>query len=144
MELDALERRLGPFVRAKYGAPAALVSEVHKMPGHAGFAYGFTAQSRGARESWFLRIPPPNVQWRGTADVLRQVCALRSLDGTEVPHCRVMWSGDELEWFGCPYFVVPKLAGDVLRLGPGDWGTVLAPPKLHEAAEQAMRALAGI
>ena len=59
MELDELERRLGPFVRAKYGDPAAQVSEVHRMPGHAGFAYGFTVESRGARESWFLRIPPP-------------------------------------------------------------------------------------
>src|SRR5258705_11378816 len=144
MELEELERRLGPFVRAKYDDPAALVGEVHAMPGHAGFSYGFTAESRGARESWFLRIPPPNVQWRGTADVLRQVCALNALDGTDVPHCRVMWSGAELEWFGCPYFVVPKLSGDVLRLGPGEWGPGLAPPKLPEAAQPAMRALAGI
>jgi aminoglycoside phosphotransferase (APT) family kinase protein len=144
MELDELERRLEPFARAKYGDPTARVSEVHKMPGHAGFAYGFTAESRGARESWFLRIPPPNVSWRGTADVLRQVCALAALDGTEVPHCSVKWSGDELEWFGCPYFVVPKLAGDVLRLGPGDWGTQLSAAALRGAAEQAMRALAGI
>ena len=144
MELDELERRLGPFARAKYDDPAAQVSEVHKMPGHAGFAYGFTAQSRGARESWFLRIPPPNVQWRGTADVLRQVCALSALDGTDVPHCTVKWSGAELDWFGCPYFVVPKLEGDVLRLGPGEWGTKLPSEKLHAAAAQAMRALAGI
>lgn len=144
MELDELERRLGPFVRAKYRDPAAQVSEVHKMPGHAGFAYGFTVESRGARESWFLRIPPPNVSWRGTADVLRQVCALNALDGTDVPHCSVKWSGAELEWFGCPYFVVPKLSGDVLRLGPGDWGTKLPPEKLHAAAVEAMRALAGI
>ena len=144
MELDELEARLGPFVRAKYRDPDALVCEVHKMPGHAGFAYGFTAESRGARESWFLRIPPPNVQWRGTADVLRQVCALEALDGTDVPHCPVKWSGADLEWFGCPYFVVPKLAGDVLRLGPGDWGTKLPPATLRSAAEQAMRALAGV
>src|SRR5258705_4512365 len=144
MELDELEARLGPFARAKYGDPDALVSEVHKMPGHAGFAYGFTAASRGARESWFLRIPPPNVQWRGTADVQRQVCALSALDGTDVPHCSVKWSGAELEWFGCPYFVVPKLSGDVLRLGPGDWGTKLPPTVLQAAAAQAMRALAGI
>jgi hypothetical protein len=32
MELDELERRLGPFVRAKYGDPAALVSEVRSRP----------------------------------------------------------------------------------------------------------------
>ncbi len=144
MELDELESRLGPFARAKYADPEARVDQVHKMPGHAGFAYGFSVESRGARESWFLRIPPPNVQWRGTADVLRQVCVLNALDGTSVPHCSVRWSGAELEWFGRPYFVVPKLEGDVLRLGPGDWGTKLPPAKLGAMAGQAMRALAGI
>jgi aminoglycoside phosphotransferase (APT) family kinase protein len=123
------------------------VSEVHKMPGHAGFAYGFSVESRGARESWFLRIPPPGVKWQGTADVLRQVCVLNALDGTDVPHCEVKWSGGEgaeLAWFERPYFVVPKLAGDVLRLGPNEWGAKLAPAQLEGAARQAMRALAGI
>jgi aminoglycoside phosphotransferase (APT) family kinase protein len=147
MELDELERRLLPFARAKYADERAQVSEVHKMPGHAGFAYGFTVESRGARESWFLRIPPPGVQWRGTADVLRQVCVLNALDGTDVPHCSVKWSGGEgaeLAWFERPYFMVPKLAGDVLRLGPNEWGAKLAPAVLRSAAEQAMRALAGV
>jgi len=147
MELDELERRLIPFVRAKYGDESATVAEVHKMPGHAGFAYGFSALSRGASESWFLRIPPPGVQWKGTADVSRQVCVLNALDGADVPHCSVKWSGGEgaeLAWFERPYFVVPKLSGDVLRLGPNEWGSKLSGAALRSAAEQAMRALAGI
>jgi aminoglycoside phosphotransferase (APT) family kinase protein len=144
MELAELEARLLPFVRAKYDDAAAEVSAVHKMPGHAGFAYGFTATSRGSVESWFLRLPPPNVQWQGTADVLRQVEILNALDGTEVPHCSVRWAGEDLDWFGRPYFVVPKLEGDVLRLGPGDWGTKLSAERLRAMAEQAMRALAGV
>jgi len=144
MELGELEQRLVPFARAKYDDPAAAVSEVHKMPGHAGFAYGFTVTSRGRSESWFLRLPPPGVQWQGTADVLRQVEILRALDETSVPHCSVRWCGEELDWFGRPYFVVPKLAGDVLRLGPGEWGTKLPPEQLRAMAAQAMRALAGV
>ena len=144
MDLEELAARLVPFVRAKSGDDAALVSGVHKMPGHAGFAYGFDLESRGRRESFFLRLPPPNVKWQGTADVLRQVQALRALDGSDVPHCPVRWSGDELDWFGRPYFVVPKLAGDVLRLGPGEWGAKLPAEKLRDMARQAMRALAGI
>jgi aminoglycoside phosphotransferase (APT) family kinase protein len=144
MELDELAARLVPFARAKYDDPEAAVGDVHKMPGHAGFAYGFTVESRGRRESWFLRLPPPNVAWQGTADVLRQVEILNALDGTDVPHCSVRWSGEELAWFGRPYFVVSKLAGDVLRLGPGEWGTKLAAPQLREMAAQAMRALAGV
>lgn len=144
MDLAELESRLAPFARAKYDDPAATVSSVHKMPGHAGFAYGFTVTSRARSESWFLRLPPPNVQWQGTADVLRQVEILNALDRTDVPHCSVRWSGDELDWFGRPYFVVPKLDGDVLRLGPGEWGTKLPAERLRDMAEQAMRALAGV
>lgn len=144
MELDELEERLGPFCRAKYADPDAEVSGVHKMPGHAGFSYGFTVESRRARESWFLRLPPPNVNWRGTADVLRQVEVLNALDGGPVPHCSVRWSGDDLEWFGRPYFVVPRLEGDVLRLGKDEWGAKLDATALRWTAEQAMTALANI
>jgi aminoglycoside phosphotransferase (APT) family kinase protein len=61
-----------------------------------------------------------------------------------VPHCSVRWSGDDLDWFGRPYFVVPKLDGDVLRLGAGEWGTKLPAERLREMARQAMRALAGV
>jgi aminoglycoside phosphotransferase (APT) family kinase protein len=111
MEVAELARRLVPFLQAMYEDPAARTSDVYRMPGHAGFSYGFTATSGGRSESWYLRLPPPNVKWRGTADMLRQVEVLRALDGTDVPHCSVRWAGDDLQWFGRPYFVVPKLEG---------------------------------
>jgi aminoglycoside phosphotransferase (APT) family kinase protein len=147
MELDELQRRLGPFARAKYDDADVRVEDVHKMPGHAGFAYGFTVVSGDRREGWFLRLPPPNVNWRGTADVLRQVTVLNALDGTDVPHCSVRWSGgegEELEWFERPYFVVPRLEGDVLRLGPEEWGAGLSDGQLHALGREVMTALAGI
>ena len=147
MELDELQARLVPFVRDRYDDPGARVESVHKMPGHAGFAYGFTAHAADRSESWFLRLPPPNVNWRGTADVLRQVAVLNALDATRVPHCSVRWSGgegDELEWFGRPYFMVPKLDGDVLRLGPGEWGAALEDAALQALGAEVMTALAGI
>jgi aminoglycoside phosphotransferase (APT) family kinase protein len=144
MELDELARRLGPFCRAMYEDADAEPFGVHKMPGHAGFSYGFSVRSRGREESWFLRLPPPNVQWRGTADVLRQVAVLRALDGGPVPHCSVRFAGDDLQWFGRPYFTVPRLEGDVLRLGPGEWGASLTTEERRAMARQAMRALADI
>ena len=95
MELGELSSRLVPFCQDHYHDPAARVFDVHRMPGHAGFSYGFRV-ARGAEvDSWFIRLPPPNVQWRGTADVLRQVEVLNALDGTTVPHCSVRWSGDD-------------------------------------------------
>jgi aminoglycoside phosphotransferase (APT) family kinase protein len=144
MELADLEERLVPFVRARYADPAAEVCAVQKMPGHAGFAYGFTVRSGGREERWVLRLPPPNVRWRGTADVLRQVAVLEALDATDVPHCNVKWSGDDLEWFDRPYFCVPALDGDVLRFAPGEWGTKLSAQTRRHMARQAMTALADI
>ncbi len=143
MELDELKRRLTLFCEDKYGS-GARVFDVMVMPGHAGFAYGFRVAQGGDTESWFIRLPPPNVNWRGTADVLRQVAVLNALDETDVPHCTVRWSGDDLQWFGCPYFIVPWLEGDVLRIGPEDWGADLTDSQLLDLGDAAMRALVGV
>lgn len=143
-DLLELERQLVPFVRAQYSDPAAEIADVHRMPGHAGFSYGFTAISHGESERFFLRLPPPNVRHVGTADVLRQVAALGALDGTAVPHCKVRWSGDDPQWFGRPYFVVPRLEGDVVRAEADGWIADLSAQQRREMAHQAMTALADI
>ena len=143
MRVSELKERLGPFCEAQYGS-GARVFDVHAMPGHAGFSYGFRVAAGGDVESWFIRLPPPNVNWRGTADVLRQVAVLNALDGTDVPHCSVRWAGDDLQWFGCPYFVVPRLEGDVLRLGAGEWAAGVPEERLLDMGRQAMRALVGV
>ena len=144
MDITQIKQRLSNFCRAKYHDPKAEIVHVEVMPGHAGFSWGFTVECRHIRESWFIRLPPPNVRWRGTADVLRQVAALNALDGTEVPHCSVKWSGADLEWFGCPYFVTPLLQGDVLRVAKGEWGGRLKENEILAIGRQAMNALAGI
>ena len=144
MELSELRERLEPFCQAMLDDPAAQIAEVWKMPGHAGFAYGFSVESQGKERSWFLRLPPPNVKWKGTADVLRQVAVLQALDGTTVPHCSIQWSGDDLRWFGRPYFVVPKLEGDVVRVEEGGWVRELDDNTKRGMARQAMTALAEI
>ncbi len=144
MEIVELEPRLLSFSRAMYEDPAAEVSEVFNMPGHAGFSYGFTVTSGETIERWYLRLPPPNVRWAGTADVLRQVEVLSVLEATSVPHCSVRWSGDDLQWFGCPYFIVPQLEGAVVGFADDAWIHRLQPQKRVEMARQAMKALAGI
>jgi aminoglycoside phosphotransferase (APT) family kinase protein len=77
----------------------------------------------------------------GTADVRRQVSVLNALDGTDVPHCPVVWSGADEQWFGRPYFVVERIEGDVFR---GDWIEKLSAETRTEFARQAMTALAGV
>jgi aminoglycoside phosphotransferase (APT) family kinase protein len=141
MNLDELSQRLQTFCRAKYDDDAATVCDVIRMPGHAGFAFGFTVHSRGITEKWFLRLPPPNVQRTGTADVMRQVAVLNVLPDA-IPHCRVKWSGTDEQWFACPYFIVPQLEGDVLRTEPGSWITALCENAREAMALQAIDALA--
>ena len=144
MELNELEHRLAPFCRHHLDDPEARVTEVWKMPGHAGFAYGFGVHSNKQETRWFLRLPPPNVQWRGTADVLRQAAVLNALDGEPVPHCSVQWSGADLRWFERPYFVVPVLEGDVVRTDEADWTRGLDQTTRRHMARQAMTALSNI
>lgn len=143
MQLDELKQRLIPFCRAKYDDATVAVRDVFKMPGHAGFAFGFTVNSQGATDKWFLRLPPPNVKLQGTADVLRQVAALDVLPDS-VPHCCVKWSDDDPRWFGRPYFVVPQLDGDVVRMEPDAWVPKLDESVRMDMARQAINALVRI
>lgn len=143
MELDELKRKLTPFCRFSYEDDNVEVTDVFKMPGHAGFAFGFSVKTGNSIDKWFLRLPPPNVKLQGTADVLRQVAALDAMPD-EVPHCEVKWSGDDPQWFGRPYFIVPQLEGDVVRLDGAGWVTKLERSVRTGMARQAVHALAAI
>jgi aminoglycoside phosphotransferase (APT) family kinase protein len=141
MELDEIQSRLQPFARAKLNDPNATVSGVEKGPGHAGFSYFFDITSDGLVTRYFLRLPPPGVKLEGTADVMRQVAAVRALAGTDVPHAPILWAGTEEEWFGVPYFVQPRLDGDTLK---DEWPLQFSTEQLRDMARDAMGALAGI
>jgi aminoglycoside phosphotransferase (APT) family kinase protein len=141
MELNELEDRLVPFVRTTLEDPFAKVDNLAKGPGHAGFTYFFDVLVDGVRTGYFLRLPPEGVKLEGTADVLRQVAALNALEGTDVPHAKVIWSGDDPRWFGSPYFVQYRLAGDTLK---DDYALQFTDAQRPGMARQAMAALAGI
>lgn len=144
MTLEELQRRLLPFCKAHFEESVTSVDNVRNMPGHAGFSYGFDVETTSGISRWYIRVPPPNVNWRGTADVLRQVEVLNALEGSTVPHCSVQWSGDDLQWFGCPYFIVPFLAGDTLNVAPEGWACELPESKLLDLGNQVMGALAEV
>lgn len=115
MEIKELEKRLLSFSCFHYDDENVEVRDVYAMPGHAGFSYGFSVVKAKQIDKWYIRLPPPNVKLQGTADVLRQVAVLNALPES-VPHCYVKWSGEDPKWFGRPYFVVPQLKGDVVRV----------------------------
>jgi aminoglycoside phosphotransferase (APT) family kinase protein len=141
MNLDEMRQRLTLFLRERLQDPEARVVDLEPGSGHAGFSYLFGALSRGERRDYFLRLPPPNVKWEGTADLIRHVCAINALEGTDVPHAPIIWSGDDLQWFGCPYYVQPRLEGEVAR---PEFVERFTPKQRSEMGRQAMAALAGI
>jgi len=143
VELEELQQRLVVFCHAKYADDSLAVVDVFKMPGHAGFAYGFSVECGANLDKWYIRLPPPNVKLQGTADVLRQVAALAAMP-VEVPHCVVKWSGDDPHWFGRPYFIVPQLQGDVVRLDGTGWVSDLDVSTTRGMATQAIDALVRI
>lgn len=141
MAPDELQERLVPFLRHHLEDPWAKVVMCENAPGHAGFAYLFDALSEGKLLRYWMRLPPPDVKLEGTADVLRQVSVLNALEGTDVPHCPVTWSGDDPQWFGRPYFVVGRIEGDVFR---GDFLAQFNTEQRRKVARQAMTAIAGV
>ncbi len=143
MELEELQQRLITFCKAQYKDPSVCVSELFKMPGHAGFAYSFSVESNARLDKWYLRLPPPDVKLQGTADVSRQVATLDVMP-MEVPHCEVKWSGDDKQWFGRPFFIVPQLQGDVVRQDGTGWVAQLEQSQRSDMAKQTVQALAAI
>jgi aminoglycoside phosphotransferase (APT) family kinase protein len=109
--LDPIAEQLTAFFRHHLDDAAVEVEEVAPAGGHAGFSYRFKVRAAGEATPYFLRLPPSGVKLRGTADVLRQVCALRALDATATPHARVAWAGDDERWFGMPYFITEWVVG---------------------------------
>jgi aminoglycoside phosphotransferase (APT) family kinase protein len=139
---EALIEQLASFCRAHSGDPAAAVSDVRAMPGHAGFSYGFTLRTADGEQRLVLRLAPPGVRPEGTADIVRQARLIDALAPTEVPVPPVRWFGAEERWFGRPYAVVGHLAGRPLWQpdGPGTpSGGATAP-----MARAALRALVAL
>jgi aminoglycoside phosphotransferase (APT) family kinase protein len=141
MELDEMRARLKAFMAAYLPDSAAEVTHIEPGPGHAGFSFLFDVLSGDKTSQYFIRLPPPGVKWDGTADVLRQASAVKALEGSDVPHAPILWSGDDLEWFDRPYFIQPRVDGDVLR---GDFLSSFTAEQRTDMARQAMSALAGI
>ncbi len=56
----------------------------------------------------------------------------------------MIWSGDDPQWFGRPFFVTEHIEGDTFKTTEGEWGATLSKETVASMAEQAMRALANI
>lgn len=114
--LATIETQLARFAAAHYGEEAG-VRDVKPMPGHAGLSFGFDVHRNGLLlDALVMRIPPKNVRRSGNTDVLRQAPLLRGLTEASLPVPRVVWAGDDEQWFGVPYLMVERLPGETCFL----------------------------
>lgn len=132
-EIERITEQLTSFVREKTGDPAARVSNVSALPGHAGVSYSFdlTVDGRGESsghpeglgvERLVIRLAPEGVPIAGPTDVVRQARIMTSLVDTAVPVPPIRWYDNDTRWFGRPFFVVGFVAGDKLALGEHTYG----------------------
>ena len=141
-EIVVLMEQLARFLRAQPGHEQARVLSMETTPGHAGLSFFFTMLAGNESREYVLRVPPANVKFEGTADVLRQARVITALRETGVPVAEVAWAGDDPQWFGRPYMIVPRLRGDCLRVSEGEWAAGLPAERLRPMAQQAMQVLA--
>jgi aminoglycoside phosphotransferase (APT) family kinase protein len=66
--------------------------------------------ARGGRVA-VLRRPPEHLVAKGAHDVLRETRVLRALDGTDVPHPRVLDTCDDPAVIGAPFYMMELIDG---------------------------------
>lgn len=139
---------LEQWARDEYGA-GARVSDVHQMPGHSGYSFGFTLGYDGVTEELVIRLPPPGSKQRGSSDVLHQSSVMAVMGRCGVPVPEVRHAGDGERWFGTPYFVVTMVRGrstSLFREGRSvtDGGIIEDGSGLRSVFTSAMETLAAI
>lgn len=131
--------RLTALTRARTGDARAVAHSLETLPGHAGFSFSFVLDRPGSpTRKLVLRLAPPGVKIAGPADIVRQAKIMSCLRDTPVPVPRVLWYGDEPEFFDRPYSVVEFLDG--VKLSDAPFG----PDKMRELARKGMATLAAL
>ena len=92
-DLSELSDRLTIFMRQELVHSDADISDVTKMPGHAGFSFGFTVHVEESSKRYVLRVPPPNARRSGTADVLRQAEIISAVSELGIPVPKIIYEG---------------------------------------------------
>lgn len=116
-----LEEQVTEWVRGTWG-PLFLARNLEVLNGHAGLTYAFEVISGDnlVVDSLVLRLAPPGVRAKGSADVLHQVVPLQMLRSAGFPVAELRYWGDDQKWFGAPYLVVRRVNGHTVGLEEGD------------------------
>jgi aminoglycoside phosphotransferase (APT) family kinase protein len=135
--LEALGAALEGIVTRQTGGPAAHVTDMAPLPGHAGFGFSFFVSQAGApKRRLAVRTIAEGVPAKGPADVVRQARITRSMQAAGVPVPTILWAEDDCPELGRPYFVAGFVEG---YHTPDDWR--LLTDKDRRLGRRAMQAL---
>jgi aminoglycoside phosphotransferase (APT) family kinase protein len=142
-DLEQIAAQLTKMLRARTGDASARVSGVEPLQGRAAFGCSFVLE-RGVQDpapsrKLVLRLAPEGVRIAGPADVVLQAKRMESLVGSEVPVPPILWSGNEPEFFGRPYFVAGFVESFKLTDCPD-----LPPDEINRLARLAVSTLAAL
>jgi aminoglycoside phosphotransferase (APT) family kinase protein len=144
IDLTELHDQLSRWAVAHYD-DTAVVDGLSAMPGHAGLSFGFdVVRGDSVVDQLVVRMPPRGVRRSGNTDVLRQVPLLQAMWWAQVPVPEVRWWDDDEQWFGVPFTMVERLAGEPLDVRRAVAAGRVDTAGVHEAFGQAVDALAQI
>jgi aminoglycoside phosphotransferase (APT) family kinase protein len=114
LDIDQVASGLRRYVRAKCGAHSDVENLKVMEAGHAGLTFGFdlVRANAGQRRALVLKLAPQGVRRAGNTDVYRQAPLLRALHAAGMAVPDVPFASDEEQWFGAPFIMMERLAGE--------------------------------
>ncbi|MEQ1806965.1 MAG: phosphotransferase family protein [Burkholderiaceae bacterium] len=144
--IESIAPRLARFVDRVCGAGSTAEGLRVMEAGHAGLTFGFdlVGPARSSRRGLVLKLAPPGVRRSGNTDVYRQAPLLRALFSAGLPVPDVPYADAGEAWFGTPFIMMEKLAGQPFFIWQPDSAFDLSPVAVAPLWEQTIAATAAL
>lgn len=144
--VEFIAPRLARFVDSVCGAGSIAEGLKVMEVGHAGLTFGFdlVGPQPNQRRGLVLKLAPPGVRRSGNTDVYRQAPLLRALARAGLPVPDVPYADAGEEWFGTPFIMMEKLAGQPFFVWQPDPSFDLSDAAVAPLWEQTIDAVAAL
>jgi len=144
VEISGLKRYTVGFSWITYGFEAAWHDTHDTHDTHdAHDAHDASDASGPRRESLIIRLGPPKGLF-APYRAFPQFAALAAFSGSPAPVPRAYWYSEDHEWFGAPFFICEKVAGEAPLPWVAEGSEAFPAPTRDALAEQFVAALAAI
>lgn len=145
LTIDRIQNGLQRYFQALHGRHCGIERLKVMEAGHAGLTFGFelTDPLQQGRRGLILKLAPPGVRRAGNTDVYRQAPLLRAMfrAGLQVPD--VPFASEDERWFGTPFIIMERLAGEPFFIWQPDPAFDRAAPAVAALWTQTIDAMIG-